>query len=540
MKMVPARPVESTSSRAELRVFDMLSRIGDEGSVALHSLRLPVHARKRSTEADFVIVGPLGVLVLEVKGGRVMRRTGEWMFVDRNDRETISYEGPFAQAEGAMHSLRRRLGDLLGEEALRRVIFGFAVVTPDCSIATSDVEWEDAVYIDGKGSTSPAVLGKGLRRASSHWREKVDPKADALTRESIAEIVGACRPDFEGVRSLAVSIAGANEEMLRLTERQLVALDHVAEWDRVIIEGPAGTGKTVLGVEAARRSSESGKRTLLTVRSPVLAASMRSALPPDVIVAPHRTLVSVREKVDVLICDEAQDVMTEADLIVLDSLLEDGVEGGAWTLLADTVGQRGVLGGLDDEVYALLKSYAEGRPLSLNQNIRNTRAVVDETRLVTGIKGARSAVESPGRLRTHFVATPEEEAAVIRATVRELRRESVEDSSVTLLTPSGAGRFLDHLPREFRQAVVTVGVGSAMSWPTRGISLASIADFKGMENDVIIICDLWDIDLSRDATVLYTAMTRPRVELHTVWPQSSGPDVEARKLTNIEGWGSEG
>lgn len=540
MRMVPARPVESTASRAELRLFDILSRLQDDTSVALHSLRLPVHASKRSTEADFVIVGPGGVLVLEVKGGRILRRSGEWVFVDRNDNESISYEGPFAQAEGAMHSLRRRLAELLGDEALHGVIFGFAVVTPDCSIPTSDVEWEPEVYLDGQCVGSPAALEKGLERARAHWREKLDPRSVPLSRDAVGRIVAACRPDFEAVRSLAVSIAGANEEIFRLTERQLAALDHVADWDRVIIEGPAGTGKTVVGVEAARRSNELGRRTLLTVRSPVLAASLRSALPKDVIVAPHRALGSVRDRVEALVCDEAQDIMTESDLVVLDSLLEGGVEAGVWTLLADPAGQRSVLGGFDEDVYALIRSYAEGRPLGLNRNIRNTRAVVDETKLITGIKGARSAVESPGRLRTHFVATPEEEAAVIRATVRELRRESVEDSSVTLLTPSGTGRFLDHLPREFRQAVVTVGVGSAMSWPARGISLASIADFKGMENDVIIVCDLWDIDLSRDSTVLYAAMTRPRVELHTVWPQSSGPDVEAMKLKNIEAWGSEG
>jgi hypothetical protein len=538
--MIPPRPGESTASRAELRLFDMLSRLGDDASVALHSLRLPVHARKRSTEADFVIIGPDGVLVLEVKGGRVLRRSGEWVFIDRNDRENISYEGPFAQAEGAMHSLKRRLLDLLGDEALRSVIFGFAVVTPDCAITTSDVEWDEAVYIDGQSVASVAALERGLQRARSHWRDRLDPRGVLLSRDSVAGLVAACRPDFEAVRSLAVSIAGANEEIVRLTERQLAALDHVADWDRVIIEGPAGTGKTVVGVEAARRNSEAGQRTVLTVRSPVLAASLRSALPPEVIVAPHRTLASVSGRVDVLVCDEAQDMMTEPDLVVLDSLLEGGVEAGRWILLTDPAGQRGVLGGFDEDVYSLLKSYAEGRPLGLNQNVRNTRAVVDETKMVTGIKGARSVVESPGRVRAHFVATPEEEAAVVRATVRELRRESVEDSSVTLLTPNGAGKFLDHLSRDFRQSIVTVGVGSAMSWPARGLSLASIPDFKGMENDVVIVCDLWDLDLRRDATVLYTAMTRPRVELHMLWPQSMSTGVEAMKLENIDSWGSEG
>lgn len=539
MRMIPSRPVESTVSRAELRVFEMLSRVADSSSVALHSLRLPVHVRKRSTEADFVIVRPDGVLVLEVKGGRVGRRGGEWVFTDRNDRESISYEGPFAQAEGAMHSLRRRLLMSLGDARLEGHPFGFAVITPDCTIPSSDVEWDRAVYIDDRQSRDVSGLERSLNRVMAFWRDKLGMmSSESSSRDYVQSIIDACRPDFEAVQSLAGVLASVNAEMIRLTERQLGALDLVADWRRVIVEGAAGTGKTVVALESARRNCEAGRSTLLTVRSPVLAASLRRSLPHEVVVTPHRALASVRQKVDVLVCDEAQDMMTEEDLLILDGLLDGGIEHGVWTAFMDSSGQRGVLGGFDPEAFSLLRSYADGPPIVLRQNIRNTRAVADETALVTGIPGARPVVESPGRSRTRFVATPADEAAVIRSLIRDLRRDGVEDSAITVLTPDGSGRFLAELPKDFRQSLSSVGVASAASWPPRDLSLASIPDFKGMENDVVILADLWDVDVTRDATLLYTGMSRPRVDLFVVWPEAQREAVEAAKVANVRIWGT--
>ena len=53
-----------------------------------------------------------------------------------------------------------------------------------------------------------------------------------------------------------------DEKLKRFTSEQLKALDSMRENPRVVFNGPAGTGKTLLAIEAARRSISDGCRTL--------------------------------------------------------------------------------------------------------------------------------------------------------------------------------------------------------------------------------------------------------------------------------------
>ena len=54
--------------------------------------------------------------------------------------------------------------------------------------------------------------------------------------------------------------AEAEQALRQFTEEQYVALDGMARYERVVFEGPAGTGKTLLALEAARREAASGYR----------------------------------------------------------------------------------------------------------------------------------------------------------------------------------------------------------------------------------------------------------------------------------------
>lgn len=57
----------------------MLRRLDlGRGAVALHSLNLPRHQYKRWAEADFIILCESGLLLLEVKGGRIACNNGVW------------------------------------------------------------------------------------------------------------------------------------------------------------------------------------------------------------------------------------------------------------------------------------------------------------------------------------------------------------------------------------------------------------------------------------------------------------------------------
>ncbi len=72
-RMLPPEVAEDNPSNAEKRIFQKFKDgLSGEWTV-LHSLGLAHHNRKRWAEADFVLVGPRGVFVGEVKGGRIAR-----------------------------------------------------------------------------------------------------------------------------------------------------------------------------------------------------------------------------------------------------------------------------------------------------------------------------------------------------------------------------------------------------------------------------------------------------------------------------------
>ena len=106
--MIPHTPLQTESHWAEPKVFDQLraafSRPNQTGWFAMHSLNLPRHEYKRWGEIDFVVCGPDGIFVIEVKGGGVSCRNGVWETSNKHGTYSLN-ESPFWQAEKAVRGL---------------------------------------------------------------------------------------------------------------------------------------------------------------------------------------------------------------------------------------------------------------------------------------------------------------------------------------------------------------------------------------------------------------------------------------------------
>src|SRR5262245_951546 len=106
MRLIPNVLLRARSN-AEAKVFEVLKSVelGDQW-LAFHSVNCSEHEYKQWCEMDFLLVGPSGLFVLEVKGGRIGVRDGVWTYTDRYDRSSSSTEGPFVQARTAMHAMK--------------------------------------------------------------------------------------------------------------------------------------------------------------------------------------------------------------------------------------------------------------------------------------------------------------------------------------------------------------------------------------------------------------------------------------------------
>ncbi len=153
MRMIPSEPLY-TDSYAEKRIFDQLrasfSGADQTGWFAMHSLNLPRHEYKRFGEIDFIVCGPDGLFVLEVKGGGVSCHDGVWETRNRHGEASRLKESPFKQAEGALHGLKRKLPHVIEPV----FVSGYGVVMPDVENLPESAEWDRAVLADAKTSGS--------------------------------------------------------------------------------------------------------------------------------------------------------------------------------------------------------------------------------------------------------------------------------------------------------------------------------------------------------------------------------------------------
>jgi len=201
LRLIPPYISEQVSSNAEKRLVRQLRDLADRDCpelsdwVCLHSVNLLEHAYKRMGEIDLLLIGPPGVFVLEIKGGRVSRGDGIWEFTNKFDRVTRKTEGPFDQAKSAIFAIQDSLAGRLSQATLASVTFGYGVVFPDIDFVTDSTEWSREVVLDRKALESG--IPASLTRLAKYWTAKEHSAPPRLSVKVISEITDLVRPDFD-------------------------------------------------------------------------------------------------------------------------------------------------------------------------------------------------------------------------------------------------------------------------------------------------------------------------------------------------------
>ncbi len=507
--MIPAELGSDLTTTSERRVFDALAAISS-GGTALHSLNLPTHEYKLTAELDFVLVLDELVLVLEVKGAQVSCSNGLWTYSDRSGHFRQDREGPFRQVTSGMYALRDRLRQRVGAE-VDGVAFGFLVVTPDVDLALSSFEWDAETYC-GRGQFQREFI-KVVNRATAYWRAR-QPEKSMIDQHLQRKLLQELRPSFDRSPLLDARASTLDSAFVRLTDEQFSRLDLISEAPRVICSGGAGTGKTFLAIEAARRQALAGHSVLFTCRSPILASFAASLLTGTRVAVCPLSGIPAHQLFDVLVIDEAQDLMNFDSLDRIEGALSGGWGDGRWVMFMDQNRQAHLYGDFDLEALHFVQSFSPV-PATLRTNCRNTREIVFQTRALTGADTGVSAAGSGPEVTFAQVSDAENVAAALEAHLRSLREQEVSVGHVTIV--SLRGDWDTSAARQLRQArkgkLRLLDKVSAANWPGNVLTWASAVDIKGLENRFVCVIDIDTLDSDTDVDLLYVALSRPRAGL---------------------------
>ncbi len=518
MRMIPDTPLE-TGSRAELLVFDQLrSAFGsatDGEWFALHSLNLPRHEYKRFGEIDFIVCGPGGLFVLEVKGGGVSCQAGSWTTTNRYGQVDILRESPFRQAASALHALAR----LVPGGIIDSFVTGYGVIMPDVMGLPDSAEWEKPVLADARDFRQ---FEAWLEALIKHWQQK-GTRSTGPTVGELQSLLQFLRPDFEAVRSTYVSNHEVEQRIVRLTEDQLSLVDIVEANDRVICTGGAGTGKTIMALEIARRWSTDGSRVALACHSPWLKSCLSKLAGSGTVVTLANSIeVAARrsgiELFDALIVDESQDIFNLAAMSHLDRSLSGGLEHGRWVFFHDINNQSGLCGEYEPEAYELLERCHPAR-IPLRTNCRNTLPIVKYVQENLAADLGVSAVGHGPAVRVVEARNPIDALARLQEELIQLvEREQFAPSDIVILSQYPyLNSVCSQLPDSFEYSIRQLDEYSPRGSTAGKIGFAEIENYKGLESPCIVLIDLPPLDSSSKCRALYyVGLSRARVQLTVI------------------------
>jgi hypothetical protein len=509
--MIPAELLDSdtATTSSERRVFEALAASTISGT-ALHSLNLPTHQYKLTSELDFVLLLDEMVLVVEVKGAQVSCNNGMWTYSDRGGHYRQDREGPFKQVISGMHALHDRLRERIGP-FMDDVGFGFLVVTTDVDLALSSFEWDAETYC-GRGQFN-RDFAKAVKGAVDYWKRR-QPRKLPITKDLRGRLLQQLRPSFDYSPLLDARASALDLAFVRLTDEQFARLDLIREAPRVICSGGAGTGKTFLATEVARREVLAGRSVLFTCRSPILAAFVKAQLGGTAVVVHPADQVPEGKVFDVVVIDEAQDLMNFDMLGRLEHAVSGGWSEGRWVMFMDQNSQAHLYGDFEPEALLYVRSF-DPVPASLRTNCRNTREIVYNTRALTGADTGVAAAGAGPQVEFIPVDDVEAETAALEAHLRRLHDQEVSAGHVTIVSMRGdwetsAARGLraarkDGLCRLDEQLVAR--------WPVKELTWSSAVDIKGLENRFVCVIDIDALESQIDIDRLYVTLSRPRAGL---------------------------
>jgi hypothetical protein len=519
----------------EFVVYQILKKLPDSYVVFYSKKFKGTGSFKEESEVDYIIFDQKHSLIcLEVKGGIIQYDGKEDKWTQNGKHLTLS---PDRQASIATSNVL----SFLGSDA-KQLNVGWALGFPDCCLP-------DQAQLPS-GLTGPVIVDQAkfnqielaIANIGKYYEKKFN--RGGIAAITAKTIINRLTKSISFIEKVGVRVARDRQQLIEVTEEQFKVLEDLEINPRMAIQGFAGTGKTVLATEFAKRVANDGEKVLFLFYNRLIANKVRRGFDRDLpilctrffkfakslidkdspewwnnnkrtddefweIDVPVKLLdipVEGAEKYDAIIVDEGQDFKPEW-FEFLEGLLKDTDEGRFVVFFDEK-----------QDVFKRWKDLpwdAKGAARKLlKENCRNTKSIISflNENNPTGMVPFRYSPE--GKKVVVRSATDREEVQNrFTKDVNELLNQGLKPGQiVVLLNEAKSESPLSELHKIGR--VKFESIGGHYDERSRSIQFTNINMFKGLEADVVFLLATGGHHSDELSEILYVQGSRARTLLY--------------------------
>lgn len=516
-KIYPTFTDDFHSSLGEYKIFNSLKKLPDDWYV-LYSLNWNnklENGKVQWGEADFVILNRIyGLLVIEVKSGGIEYKEGIWYQTRLDNFEKNQMKNPFKQADKSKYKFISLLDNVLFDN--KKCYVDKAVWFPSIKDIDSDnlpPEYDERIVLTEDALDNPLQY---IIRAYDFYNSK---HYTFMDREDFERVFSILMPEFNLIPSASNIVEENDYSFLQLTQEQKKVLDFISDQGNAAIQGGAGTGKTFIAVEQAKRFSINGEVLFLcfnrylykhlenncfhnnvdylNIHSFVNKFSSDNVLSNEDLVRVLKTVEFSELNYKYIIIDEAQDF----DNNVLSIIVEKATKSNIRCFVFYDKNQLLY----SDKMPAILNDFE--CKLTLNKNCRNTFKILSTTNSPMNIPIKTDEYCIEGIMpKLHISDNKEKIINKIEEVITNCLENGYKLNDIVILT-------LNTESNSILYSISQIGKYRIANEKTENeILFTTSKKFKGLESNVVILVDFNSNIISTDelTRLFYVSTSRAR------------------------------
>jgi len=528
-------PEDRIDELAEYSVFKRLKKLSEEYDI-FYSRKFVTDGlgKKHEFEVDFIIAKPMeAIACIEVKGGIInYDGSGDQWF--QNGR--LMDKRPEKQAQDNAYGLANFYAD-----SIAGMPVGWAVCFPDCQVKDNQA-WPSMLTRHQVLDQLKLLHIERLLPDVFRFIRNQHPGRSGISFSKYNEFKTKLLRSLGFVQLLSTRIKQEEAKFIELTKYQQDLFKRVADNKNILIEGPAGSGKTILAKTMARDFIDDGKKVLFLCFNRILANRIlqefsghqdqiivetfhqfaRDVIDPidppwwesnvdneefwdlDVPLKLDEVMAEYEGTYDVLIIDEGQDFKEFWFEVLFKFVKKDGSKLIFLDELQD----------IFDRFTSIPKMERFFR-YSLPENCRNTQKIVAylSELTATDLKSFKQAPLGEEVDFCQFKSQTDSQRFLLDKIKDLTKNHEVQPEQILILLNSAIEESsLNKVKKIGKYPLLPIGQDGIIQ--RDAINYSSIKSFKGLEADIVFVIDIHLIPEDKLKKRLYTEVSRGR---HRVW-----------------------